>query len=133
MPPKRLEEPASAPAPAPLVSGYASSSSSDAEPEAATTAPEGRSGLPAELARELARSGLDVGDVTFVDVDGRDARGGPVVDESRSTQYARVRKVVAKGGVSRTERRRHQITAVAAAAAALAAEKDGVVRRSRKR
>lgn len=94
--------------------------------------------LPAELLEELRRQGNDLADVSFIDVDARahasedlaaigssSARSqNPHASTVPSHVVHKTAERIAKGrGVSRLERRRHQITALAADAAALAAVK----------
>lgn len=82
--------------------------------------------MPPELRRELRRGGHALDDVTFVDVDARlsaatRVRGGGEGAAKSSAVAARAGRIAKKAGVSRAERRKHQITALAADAAALAA------------
>lgn len=81
--------------------------------------------LPSELARELARTGHSVLDVSFVDVDATASLVAPSAHvangPNKSTVNAKAGRISKKAGVSRIERRKHQITALAADAAALQA------------
>lgn len=94
--------------------------------------------LPAELLEELRRQGNDLADVSFINVDARahasEDRAAIASSSARSQNphastvpshvVHKTAERIAKGrGVSRLERRRHQITALAADAAALAAVK----------
>lgn len=81
--------------------------------------------LPPELARELARTGHSLDDVSFVDIDATASLTTPSAHfgngPNRSTVTAKAGRIAKKAGVSRIERRKHQITALAADAAALQA------------
>lgn len=93
-------------------------------------APPGADGLPPDLTRELSRTGQTLSDVVFVDVDARASASLPVRASAAcadaSAVAARAGRIAKKAPVSRTERRKHQITALAADAAALAAARQSL-------
>lgn len=77
---------------------------------------------PDEFQRELSRGGFDMCDVQFVDVDASaEAAKATEADVPHGALLSKARRIASRSGVSREEKRRHQITALAADAAALRA------------
>lgn len=86
--------------------------------------PPSRSDLPADFIAELQREGHDLSSVEFVDVDMRATTSAPMKTlpsshVSQNIVHKTANRIVKASSVTRLERRRHQITALAAEAAAL--------------
>lgn len=88
------------------------------------------SDLPLELAEELSRSGHSTSDVNFVEINAVQHAALPVTEsdhkQSQQAVLAAASRITKGTGVSRTERRKHQITALAADVAALQAARKSV-------